>query len=107
MYNYKAKVTRVIDGDTIEVMVDLGFNVLTQVRLRLLGVDTPELRSKDASERRRAKEAVTQLEELGVRRDAKINIHSRKTGKYGRWLADVYVKGKWINESLRELGHGS
>ena len=51
MYDYKAEIVKVVDGDTIDVLVDLGFRITTHQRLRLKNIDTPELRSSNALER--------------------------------------------------------
>jgi hypothetical protein len=85
MYVYKAKLDRCVDGDTVDLWVDLGFRVNTHQRFRLLGVDTPE-RGKE-----KFKEATQLLERLIVENsdlDGYIYLISNKTGKYGRWLLD-------------------
>ena len=52
MYNYQSKLIRVIDGDTIDAMVDLGFDIWIKVRIRLYGINTPETRTKDLKEKK-------------------------------------------------------
>ena len=54
MYQYKARLLRVVDGDTVDAMIDLGFNVWIKQRIRLYGVDTWECRTRDKAEKRRA-----------------------------------------------------
>lgn len=91
MYHYKATVVRVIDGDTLEVDIDLGFNTtLKKEKLRLLGIDTPELRSKNLSERVHAQEA-KQFVERYCPPGSLIYLRTEKDkkGKYGRYLAHV------------------
>jgi micrococcal nuclease len=55
MYEYKCKVKRVVDGDTVDIVLNLGFNVLHAVRVRLAGIDTPECRTRDLDEKARGK----------------------------------------------------
>jgi len=63
MYEYKCKeIKRVVDGDTVDVILDLGFNVLHSVRVRLVGIDTPESRTRDLDEKARGKLAKKFLE---------------------------------------------
>ncbi|OQY21366.1 MAG: hypothetical protein B6I34_07475 [Anaerolineaceae bacterium 4572_32.1] len=86
MYQYQATVERVVDGDTIYVTVDLGFFLTSMMKLRLRGVDTPEIRGKERPEGLKAKAFVQEKLPLGK----KIVINSYKIGKYGRYIADVF-----------------
>ena len=61
MYKYNAKLDRVVDGDTIDAMVDLGFDIWTHKRIRLLGIDAPETRTKDLEEKERGFETKNRL----------------------------------------------
>lgn len=88
MWEYKAKVIKVVDGDTIDVVVDLGFHVEMEMRLRLNGINTPEIRTKDLEEKRKGFEAKERVQELVG--DKEVRIRTYKEGKYGRMLADVY-----------------
>jgi|TARA_R110000787_G_scaffold35556_1_gene91219 micrococcal nuclease len=63
MYEYKCEVTRVVDGDTIDVILDLGFKILHKARVRLFGIDTPESRTRDKDEKVRGKMASKFLQE--------------------------------------------
>lgn len=90
MYNYKAKLIRIIDGDTIEVEIDLGFNIRINQIVRIYGIDAPELKSSDPVERKYATRAMEKLRELLLDRDLFINIIKQKD-KYGRYLADITV----------------
>lgn len=99
LYFYKAKITRIIDGDTIEAEVDLGFHIQANLRFRLADIDTPELRIKDQYED--ALKAKKYLEDniLG----GEYIIASYKCDKYGRWLAIIYLDdGTTINNRLLE-----
>jgi micrococcal nuclease len=88
MYEYRAKVARVVDGDTVDFYVDLGFKVIIKIRGRLMRVDTPERGHSDWT---KATNMCTDLlNELTAQdKDGYITIKTGKTGKYGRWLVDV------------------
>ena len=98
---YDAIPKRVIDGDTIDVEVDLGFYTYQRVRLRLLDLNTPELRSKVLEQRQAAHKAKNALQDLV--KDKPLRIMTMKTGKYGRWLADIYVGDVLINEVMKQF----
>ena len=86
MYEYRAKLIRAVDGDTIDCEVDLGFNVFARLRFRLASVDTPERGHPGFHE------ATDELLELiaGVEEeDGWFPLWSEKTGKYGRWIANI------------------
>ena len=100
MYEYNAVVTRVIDGDTIDVVVDLGFRVDHRTRVRLFGIDTPETRTRDLEEKARGFKAKARLIELLERNQYQITLVSNEWGKYGRALATIYVDGIDINQQL-------
>jgi len=111
MYEYSAKVTRVIDGDTIDVTVDLGFHVQIRERLRLYGINAPEVRGVDRPAGLAAtawlKEYLTELDnEITIR-----TIRDRK-GKYGRYLA-ILVDNRDpqnsvdINQLMIKVGHAA
>lgn len=103
-YKYNAKVTRVIDGDTLEAIVDLGFNIYTRVTFRLTGIDTPEKNSKIPEERVRASAATAFAKSAVDSKD--VLIHSVGKDKYGRWLGDVYISNDQptLNEQLVSMG---
>lgn len=92
----------VVDGDTVDLWVDLGWSMQQKVRFRLNGVDTPELRSSDPEERRLAKEAkqfvLDWLTWPERAHEWPLVVLSTKTGKYGRWLGTVWRVGE--DESL-------
>ena len=110
MYEYNIKkVTKVVDGDTIDVDIDLGFNISYAQRVRLAGIDTPESRTKDLREKALG---------LEVKNKVKSAIESAKTviiktelpdstEKYGRILGWVYLDGaaKSLNEQLIDEGY--
>jgi len=97
-YVYHAQIINVVDGDTVDANVDLGFNIFFKVRLRLNGINTAELKDADATKRaagNRAKERVTEL-----LKGRNVVIESRKIDKYGRYLADIYLDSVNINQQL-------
>ena len=103
-YLYTATVVKVIDGDTIDCMIDLGFKIYTLVRFRLYGIDTPEKNSKIAEIRDIADKA-TQFVKNTI--DGKlVTIESVEKDKYGRWLAKVHIDSTQptINDQLVTLG---
>ena len=103
MYEYYVrKVDNVVDGDTIDVLIDLGFDILFQSRVRLAGIDTPESRTKDLKEKALGLESKEYLKKY--LKDAKsVVIKTEKmdsSEKYGRILGWVYVNGD--TESLND-----
>lgn len=110
MYQYRAKVNKVIDGDTVELVVDLGFSISIVQRVRLYGVDTPELHSKDPEERTRARAAVAYLLSILPPFGEWLTVETIKdnTDKYGRLLAKlVLADGKIVNHLLIGGNYGA
>ncbi len=91
MYEYRAKIKRVVDGDTVDFIVDLGFSVHITIRTRLLGVDTPERGHEDWA--KATSECRRLLLSVAESRDGSypdwVKIKTEKTGKYGRWLVQI------------------
>ena len=86
MYEYKVKeVVKVVDGDTIDVVIDLGFDLFKKERVRLAGIDTPESRTRDLEEKKFGLEAKKYLE-THLQGANEIIIQTEKDGKYGRML---------------------
>ena len=88
MYEYNCIILRVVDGDTVDVNIDQGFDNWTKQRIRLLGIDTPEKRTRDLREKKFGLIATARVEELmpvGSKRLVRI---TKGRGKYGRYLAD-------------------
>lgn len=116
MFDYLAKVIKIVDGDTIDVDVDLGFHTFTRVRLRFARINTPELRGAEKEAGKAAKQFV--VERL-VQANDTIMIQTQKTGKYGRWIAEVLYTNEEndkliksdsttfinLNDELVENGH--
>ena len=88
MYEY-CIIERVVDGDTVDVRVDAGFDIWTKQRVRLLGIDTPEVRTRDLREKKFGKLASARVKKLlPVRSKQRVLITKQGRGKYGRYLAD-------------------
>ena len=101
MYEYKCEVTRVVDGDTIDVILDLGFNVLHKARVRLFGIDTPESRTRDKDEKVRGKMAAKFLQNAIDSGDVVIRTELKDSrGKFGRVLGTVVVNEVDINQAM-------
>ena len=114
MYEYKAKLIRVIDGDTLDGMIDLGFDIWVKKRIRLAGIDAYEVRTRDKVEKKKGLAAKSRLEQV-LKEGDEFRLRSHGVGKYGRCLGNVYIvkryiksdkyHGKSINQMLVEEGH--
>jgi micrococcal nuclease len=96
MYEYKAKVTNVVDGDTVDALVDLGFKVQTLQRLRLSRVDTPE---RTQSGYAAARDFVKELIE-----GKDVTMRSHKASKWGYFLIDISIDGRDVADMLLTAG---
>lgn len=105
LYYYNATVDRVVDGDTIDVTIDLGFNIWVKERLRLYGLNTPETRTKDLEEKERGLKAKKYVENQVNSNGGQIQVLSLGKGKYGRVLAEIWVGKNNINELLIANNH--
>ena len=110
MNEYNVKVLKVVDGDTVDVDIDLGFGiVLTDERVRIMGIDTPESRTSNKVEKVFGLAAKARLKELLGEEAILITTEDRKgedmKGKFGRILGDFRVGGKTVTEILIEEGH--
>ena len=90
MWTYRAKEIRVIDGDTVDVDIDLGFGmVYKKQRVRMMGIDTPESRTRDLEEKFYGLASKAHLTEL--LKDQKVQLQSYDKGKFGRILGELFV----------------
>jgi micrococcal nuclease len=101
-YVYRAKIVSVYDGDTMTAIVDLGFKATLEMKLRLLYIDTPELRGDELEEGRRVRDLVR---EMVLGKDVIIRTEKDRSGKYGRYLAEVFIDDINLNMFLLENGH--
>ena len=105
MYEYRCKVVKIIDGDTVDVDIDLGFGVwLHKERVRLYGINTPETRTRDLKEKQAGIVAKKRLQELIDDSGGKFRIQSHGIGKYGRCLGTLFIDDTNINVLLLEEG---
>jgi len=96
-------VKRVVDGDTLDLEFDLGFKISTRQRVRLARIDTPELRSRDKQERENAQQAQRYVESR-LKQSKDIKVVTYKTGKFGRYLVDIFIDTKNLNNELVQKG---
>ena len=104
MHEYKTKIRRIVDGDTVDVDIDLGFSViLYKQRIRLYGIDTPESRTKDKEEKFYGKLAAQFLKDQCKKGSCiTLRTYLDKKGKFGRILGEIIVDGVNINELMIE-----
>ena len=94
-YIYRAKLERVIDGDTVDALIDLGFDTWVKKRIRYKGIDTWESRTKDLDEKKlgiAAKERNKELLESVSSKPGLFRLKSHGVGKYGRVLGEIFIK---------------
>ena len=101
-FEYNAKVLKVVDGDTVDALVDLGFSVHRKIRVRLYGIDAPESRTRDLEEKKKGLAAKARLIEILDEHDYEIIIKSYGLGKYGRCLGELF----YIRVELSEDENG-
>lgn len=102
MYRYRAVLDRVIDGDTVDLRVDLGFHLNVLLRFRLAGINAPEMRGDSHAA---GIEARNRLRSLIKAAGDGLVVESAKTGKWGRWIATLYdAEGRSINQRMVEEG---
>ena len=107
MYKYRCKLLRVVDGDTADVMIDLGFDTWVKSRLRFKGVATWEKRTRDKEEKIKGLAASAFTQTYLELNEGQFTIQSYGKGKYGRVLAEIFIDGedKSLNQLLIENGH--
>ena len=112
-YIYRAKLERVVDGDTVDALIDLGFDTWVKKRIRYKGIDTWESRTKDLDEKKlglAAKERNKELLESVSSKPGYFRLRSHGVGKYGRVLGELFIKDNEgieynINQTLIDEGH--
>jgi len=104
MYEYRVKsVERVVDGDTVDVILDLGFGLFKKERVRVAGIDTPEKRTRDAREKMLGVDATSYAE--GWFRQDDLVVRTEKDGKYGRMLGYFYCGDECYNKKVVDDGY--
>ena len=112
-YIYRAKLDRVVDGDTVDALIDVGFDIWFKKRIRFVGIDTWESRTRDLEEKKKGKLAKARTKELLEKVSSKsgyFRLKSHGLGKYGRVLGEIFIMDKdgkqWsVNETLISEGH--
>jgi|TARA_B100000700_G_C14996715_1_gene834220 micrococcal nuclease len=112
-YIYRGKLDRVVDGDTIDALIDVGFDIWFKKRIRFKGIDTWESRTRNLEEKKKgllAKERTKELLEEVSSKSGYFRLRSHGVGKYGRVLADIFIQDKegkeiCINQQLITEGH--
>ena len=112
-YIYRGKLERVVDGDTIDALIDVGFDIWVKKRIRYKGIDTWESRTRDLKEKAKGLEAKARNKELLIEVSAKSGYFRLKyygVGKYGRDLGEIFIQDSDdniinINNKLIEEGH--
>ena len=107
MFEYRVKITRVVDGDTVDAELDLGFNIKYKERIRLMGIDTPESRTRNKVEKKLGLKSKARLKELISEHKGNIILTTAKEGKgkFGRILGTLYAGGEDLCEVLMNEGH--
>ena len=112
-YIYRGKLERVVDGDTIDALIDVGFDIWIKKRIRYSGIDTWESRTRDLEEKAKGLEAKARNKELLMEVSSKpgyFRLKSFGVGKYGRVLGEIYIQDSnkntiCINNQLINEGH--
>lgn len=105
MFEYRAKVTRVVDGDTVDVDIDLGFLIYYHSRIRLADIDAPETRTRDLEEKARGIIAKGRLKALVFRKRIVLRTLKHGRGKFGRILGTLLLEaGTNVNQLLLSEG---
>jgi micrococcal nuclease len=112
MYQYKAKLIKVVDGDTVDALIDCGFSTFKKERIRLYGINTPECRTRDKEEKKRGLAAKARLKELIKENKNEFIVETRidKKGKFGRLLGTLFKEADSFdsfNDILVKEGHAT
>ena len=110
-YIYKIReIVKYIDGDTVDVVIDLGFDITIKRRVRLYGINTPEVRTRDSEEKKKGYAAKDRLIELCKLNDSEDNpgnliLKSYGVGKFGRVVGEIFNDCCNVNKMLVTEGH--
>ena len=102
MFTYTAKIIKVYDGDTVTAKIDCGFHLNFTEKVRLYGINAPELRGKERPEGLKARDY---LRELILDKEVTIKTIKDRKGKYGRYLGEIFIGTVNINKKLVKKGH--
>ena len=94
-YTYRARITGVYDGDTVTAEIDLGFNIFFTEKIRLSGINAPELKGGEKSKGEKSRDA---LKKLVLNKEVILKTEKDRKEKYGRYLGTIYIEknGEWI-----------
>jgi len=101
MFEYKCEVIKVVDGDTVDVNIDVGFSIFHKARVRMYGMDTPESRTRDLDEKARgliSKQFI--VDKVANAKEIIIKTQKDGKGKFGRVLGKIFIDGENINQSM-------
>ena len=102
MYRYKVDVTRIVDGDTVDVDIDLGFGMIyKKQRVRMRGIDTPESRTRDLEEKFYGKASKANLEKILSGQEIQLVSHDK--GKFGRILGELFIGGASYSVNQQQI----
>ena len=104
-YYYAVDIVKIVDGDTVDVRIDLGFDVLHKCSVRLMGMNAPESRTRDKEENVRGLAAKEWLTKEFYDAVDPIELQSHGKGKFGRILGEFFINGVNINQSMIDNGH--
>lgn len=106
MHEYQANLVKIVDGDTLDVDIDLGFSVWVRKRVRLVNIDSWESRTRDKEEKKRGLAAKARLKELIKENKNQFVLVSHGLGKFGRCLGEIFLDDdRNVNDILIEEGH--
>ena len=101
MYEYKCKILRIVDGDTVDIDIDLGFGVwMHKERVRMYGIDTPESRTRDLEEKKYGLAAKAFLTEMLDDSHLILKTHKDERGKFGRILGEIWRTTNFADQSI-------
>ena len=104
MYEYEIKIDRVVDGDTVDGWIELGFNISTKKRIRLYGINAPESRTTDLAEKAKGLESKAWLVERLEGKTVTVKTEKDSSGKYGRTLGTLFIDSVNINTEMIAKG---
>ena len=102
MYDYKATLVKVVDGDTVDANIDRGFDITIKKRIRLVGINTPECRTRDLKEKALGLAAKERVKAI-LKENVKFTLESTELGKYGRVLGKIHIDKLDGTECLTQI----
>ena len=108
LYYYRVKeIAKIVDGDTADFRIDLGFDLSIKIRVRLVGINAWESRTRNLAEKKLGIASKARLKEIceEAMENKTLKISTTEKGKYGRYLGVIYANGKSVNDQLVKEGH--